>query len=900
MASKTKPKLKNSVTMAKRKKPAAAPRPPRARLRAGEVIAPEFTAARDLARAGKHNDAVVLTTAALAASTLSAAARAALLEARVESLIAMAEIRRADDDVAELLALAERDGSAALRVRALACLSLVKFRAEYGEAAIEAAAAALEGARRTRSKPLIALSLLRLANAEYFQWQRPEAAEHASRAAQIFELLGDRLQQGRALRIVAMVRIAVAITDESRALAQRAIDLARETGDHAGAAAGFNALRSGDPDLAQRLRGLKAALQANIDAGDQLAQANMLNNLSLVYGRLGMYRRARRMILRCSAIKGRALRPGALVNGTNILATLEMLMGHRVAAGKVLAEELRLYAADPVPVWKDVMDFCVAFYDILEGRFAEAISRLEQLHATLGLGHWSTPSLLGNLSRAYLSHGDRAAALRTSTAATAAQHAQHGAVGGGMQSDAIIWWQHHLALKANRKAAAAARALQQAYRLLVEGIATLTDEGLRRSYLHAPQQHAPLMHAWIDAARKQGLPRAAYTAHLSAPADLREPVERLVDTGLRLNALRAEGELHEFLIEEVAELVGAQRVLLVLEQPDARRLAGSVVSTGEHAQPLLDSIQPWLDEARSLRVTTLRHGPDGSEVIDQRSSVVAPLIAQQELIGYLYCDLNGAFGRFHDTDRDLLAMLASQAAVALANLRWAQGLEVKVTERTAELAASNARTEQRAAELSIINSIQQGIAGSLDFQGIVDLVGDKLRQILGTQDMSIWWYDADQHLVHCLYVIEHGQRLPKFAPSKMKQGGPAETIIATRQPVIQNVIDPNQVVVPGTDRPKSTATVPIIASDRVLGDLTLENHQREYAFGESEVRLLETIASTLGVALENARLFDETQRLLKETDQRAAELAVINSIQQGMAGSLDFQTIVDLVGDKLR
>ena len=40
----------------------------------------------------------------------------------------------------------------------------------------------------------------------------------------------------------------------------------------------------------------------------------------------------------------------------------------------------------------------------------------------------------------------------------------------------------------------------------------------------------------------------------------------------------------------------------------------------------------------------------------------------------------------------------------------------------------------------------------------------------------------------------------------------------------------------------------------------------------------------MGVALENARLFDETQRLLKETEQRAAELAVINSVQQGLAG----------------
>ena len=105
---------------------------------------------------------------------------------------------------------------------------------------------------------------------------------------------------------------------------------------------------------------------------------------------------------------------------------------------------------------------------------------------------------------------------------------------------------------------------------------------------------------------------------------------------------------------------------------------------------------------------------------------------------------------------------------------------------------------------------------------------------------------------------------------------------------------------PGTDTALSAVQVPIIGSDRVLGVIIVENYERENAFGESDVRLLTTVAASMGVALENARLFDETQRLLKETEQRNAELAVINSIQQGMAAELDFQAIVDLVGDKLR
>src|SRR5207247_9303747 len=103
-----------------------------------------------------------------------------------------------------------------------------------------------------------------------------------------------------------------------------------------------------------------------------------------------------------------------------------------------------------------------------------------------------------------------------------------------------------------------------------------------------------------------------------------------------------------------------------------------------------------------------------------------------------------------------------------------------------------------------------------------------------------------------------------------------------------------------SDPSLSSVAVPIIGSDRVLGSIALENYERENAFGEAEIRLLTTVAASMGVALENARLFDETQRLLKETEQRNAELAVINSIDRGLAAELDFQAIVDLVGDKLR
>src|SRR6185295_11102276 len=182
-------------------------------------------------------------------------------------------------------------------------------------------------------------------------------------------------------------------------------------------------------------------------------------------------------------------------------------------------------------------------------------------------------------------------------------------------------------------------------------------------------------------------------------------------------------------------------VLLVLESGQGLRLAGSLMPRGEDAQALLRDIEPALAEVRRTRAIILTHGPEGADELDQRSRIIAPLIAQRQLLGYLYIDIDGAFGRFHETDRDMMGMLASQAAVALDNAQWSQGLEQKVAQRTEELEASKSLTEQRAAELAIINSIQQGVAAELDFMAIVTMVGDKLRDVFHTGDIGIRWHN---------------------------------------------------------------------------------------------------------------------------------------------------------------
>ena len=149
-----------------------------------------------------------------------------------------------------------------------------------------------------------------------------------------------------------------------------------------------------------------------------------------------------------------------------------------------------------------------------------------------------------------------------------------------------------------------------------------------------------------------------------------------------------------------------------------------------------------------------------------------------------------------------------------------------------QLAEHQRLAEQRAAELAVINSIQQGMAGSLDFQGIVELVGDKLREVLRSEDIDIRWLDEAQGQVLNLYTYEKGQRIhvpPLTAELAMR--GVWGRISTSRQPVVRNRIDATAQASPGTALALSTAYVPMIASDRLVGLLRPEDfaeatHQR--------------------------------------------------------------------------
>ena len=128
--------------------------------------------------------------------------------------------------------------------------------------------------------------------------------------------------------------------------------------------------------------------------------------------------------------------------------------------------------------------------------------------------------------------------------------------------------------------------------------------------------------------------------------------------------------------------------------------------------------------------------------------------------------------------------------------------------------------------------MQEGLAAQLDFQAIIDLVGDKIREIFGTADMSIALLDRRSELMTMPYYLEHGERLAVDAfPLGVGMTGhiirPANrwsstTITGSARRSTRR----HRSATPApTDVSKSYLGVPILSGDEALGVIALYGNE---------------------------------------------------------------------------
>ncbi len=830
-----------------------------------------------LAWTGRHAQAMALCTELLAQARPVPVHRLALLDLRAESLLAEGRFSEAADDAQSMLAIASAPGARpSTLIRASIRQALVLMRLGKVQLALESASTAVKAACQLRPLPLLAQSLLCQAEALLRAAQPDAAVAAARRTADMFAQLGDPMRQGRSRWIEAFAQTRLSQNDASRVAALQAVELARRSDDIHGLANALNVLSFSCQDMAERMGILRQAEQAFERAGYIFGRMLVIGNLSVAFAELGLYRHACRLGVQCSELAERIGAPLNLALEQGAILVWKLALGQLAdAQARWPAYDAKVTALNE-PVTRSDRELWASALLLAGGQAPAAMKRLRAfLRDVRATNPGFELYVLIPLARLMLLQGDTAGALRVTRRGTQL-HGERGFARTGFGQSQDIWWWHSRALAASGRDDEAWAALQRAHAILLQAVGNVRDEGLRRSYLNKIEVNRAIVCAWLCESARRGLPDEQRLAHLSTDSNLVEPFKRLVDTGMRLNALRSADQLHDFLIDEVTELTGVERVLLVLDEAGQRRIAGALLPAGEDAPELLRAITPWLDEAAATLGVRLRHGPQAAASVDQRSCLIAPLVAQDRLLGFVYADIDGAFGRLKDADRDLLAMLASQAAVALDNAQWSQGLESKVAERTRELSEALERQTATAEILTVISSSPADVGPV--FQAIAERARILCRADIG---MTSRLQDGMFHLLGIEGASPEAEALLRARfPVVLDQAPPqARRSIVERAPVqIPDIeIEPGYRFREGAHQVgfRSILSVPLLHEGEVIGTIGVAR-RGPGLFSDAAVALLQTFARQAVIAIESVRLFNETREALERQTATADILRVIS------------------------
>ena len=94
---------------------------------------------------------------------------------------------------------------------------------------------------------------------------------------------------------------------------------------------------------------------------------------------------------------------------------------------------------------------------------------------------------------------------------------------------------------------------------------------------------------------------------------------------------------------------------------------------------------------------------------------------------------------------------------------------------------------------------------------------------------------------------------------------------------------------------RSIMCAPLRARGKVIGAVIVDNRLTDGVFGEDDLDLLETFANQAAIAIENARLFKQTDQDLQ---RRIEELELLQAIDRDLHKTLDLHITLDLIVDK--
>ncbi|RME47106.1 MAG: GAF domain-containing protein [Chloroflexi bacterium] len=358
-------------------------------------------------------------------------------------------------------------------------------------------------------------------------------------------------------------------------------------------------------------------------------------------------------------------------------------------------------------------------------------------------------------------------------------------------------------------------------------------------------------------------------------------LQALARVSSRINAALALPDALEAVAEASRAVLGAGRCAVYLLDPEtdelrcelARGVSPAYVSAVRHFYRKIPGGQV-IDTRRPLVIRDAANDPRLAAIHESvrqegyHTVALLPLAHGDESLGVL-AFYHEAERNYSADDLELAQTFANQAAIAIKNARLFDA------------------TSQRAAELSALYAVASTVSQSLDLDEVLNNALDEVLQLMQT-DVG-WIYLVDEEMEGLTLSAYRGQDTKLAQEVRWLHFGEGFSgyVAQHGEPLLVKDITNNTEFTPHPAALRgglrSFAGVPLEAKGRILGVLGVAGYG-DRQFTRQETDLLSSIGRQVGIAVENARLYDQSREVaaLEERNRLAREIH--DTLAQGLTG----------------
>ena len=222
-------------------------------------------------------------------------------------------------------------------------------------------------------------------------------------------------------------------------------------------------------------------------------------------------------------------------------------------------------------------------------------------------------------------------------------------------------------------------------------------------------------------------------------------------------------------------------------------------------------------------------------------------------------DLASAFNSMADNIQELVTGLEQRVETRTADLET----------RSKELETANARIQRRAAQFEALAQVTQNITAIRDLQELLPRITTVISEKFGFYHVGIFLLDdINQYAILSAANSTGGkQMLERNHRLRVGEEGIVGNVTATAKPRIAMDVGADAVFFNNPELPDthSEMALPLISKNIIVGALDVQSTETA-AFTTEDVQMLSLLADQVSLAIENARIFDDSRKALAESE----------------------------------